>query len=496
MSGNILTQGVWKEDGTDITPKDSGTNVDIGTGGLKDDDVTTAIALGDAGNTSFDTTNKTVVGAVNENTTAIATIATGGTFAAGKNDPAVDAITVADVDNNIGVVITLTAAGNSQTLPTPTTVTNRHVFEVINNDTSTDPINIIGSSTVTLDPGKNVEFTWDGSAWIANDAAGLWLDDGTDLKAQNSTRNIDLQSGLLKIDGTSALEKGDLNLYDASLPLLTLTNTTPSNTEGSRASIINVRGYRDDGGSGELHVLAQIQVSHDGSGDDQKGVFIIRANDGNDGISPIEIFRVSGTGIVLTNNIEPKWTLQNTSQTDADGGRLSELIAYGNTLAGVNHMLGKMRYAHDGSGADQKGRWILSLNAGSDGTSPTDRLQVDSDGQMSLTGNLKVSGGQIVKRTATGAADYNPSALTTDYLIAVDNTAAPRAVTISTEDINSGSTDNPRVFVIKDESGGAGSNSITISGETGNIDGAGSAVINNNYGSRTVYADGTNLFIV
>lgn len=36
------------------------------TGGLKDDDVTTAIALGDGSNTSFNTTNKTIVGAVNE----------------------------------------------------------------------------------------------------------------------------------------------------------------------------------------------------------------------------------------------------------------------------------------------------------------------------------------------------------------------------------------------------------------------------------------------
>ena len=57
-----------------------------------------------------------------------------------------------------------------------------------------------------------------------------------------------------------------------------------------------------------------------------------------------------------------------------------------------------------------------------------------------------------IERTAVGAADYNPSALTTDRLIAVDNTAAARAVTISTEDEDTGTTTNPRIFVIKDQS--------------------------------------------
>jgi hypothetical protein len=94
-----------------------------------------------------------------------------------------------------------------------------------------------------------------------------------------------------------------------------------------------------------------------------------------------------------------------------------------------------------------------------------------------------------------GAADYNPSILTNDYLIAVNNTAAPRAVTISTEDIQSGNATNPRIFVIKDESGGAATNPITVSGESGTIDGEASIVITQNYASLTVYANGTNLFI-
>lgn len=99
------------------------------------------------------------------------------------------------------------------------------------------------------------------------------------------------------------------------------------------------------------------------------------------------------------------------------------------------------------------------------------------------------------KRTAS-AVDYNPSALTTDYIIAVTNTDAARAVTISTEDEDSGTTSQPRIMIVKDESGGAAAHNITVSLEsTGNIDGSASYVIDQNYQSITLYMDGTNAWI-
>jgi len=116
---------------------------------------------------------------------------------------------------------------------------------------------------------------------------------------------------------------------------------------------------------------------------------------------------------------------------------------------------------------------------------------------ITITGNTILDGAQSVKRTATGAADYNPSTLTTDYIIAVDNTVAARAVTISTEDENSGTVANPRIFVIKDESGGAAAHNITISLESGgNIDGAATLVLNQPYQSIQLYIDGTNAFTI
>ena len=102
-----------------------------------------------------------------------------------------------------------------------------------------------------------------------------------------------------------------------------------------------------------------------------------------------------------------------------------------------------------------------------------------------------------VNRTAVGAGDYNPSILTDDYIIAVDDTAAARAVIISTEDEDSGTPTVPRIMVVKDESGGAAANNITITLESGGtIDGGANEIINANYGFVTLYMDGTNAWLI
>lgn len=110
---------------------------------------------------------------------------------------------------------------------------------------------------------------------------------------------------------------------------------------------------------------------------------------------------------------------------------------------------------------------------------------------------IKLSGGQIVHKTDAGAADYNPSTITSNYIITVDTTAAARAVIISTEDRDSGTAANPRIFIIKDIAGNAGTNNITVSLETaGNIEFAANHVINVNGGSITLMLDGTNGYII
>lgn len=96
--------------------------------------------------------------------------------------------------------------------------------------------------------------------------------------------------------------------------------------------------------------------------------------------------------------------------------------------------------------------------------------------------------GQKVHRTPT-AVSY--AILLSDYLIGVTDTTAPRTITLP----NAATAGLGKIYVIKDESGGAGTNNIMIDTAGGNIDGAANFVMNTNYGSVNVYTDGANWFI-
>ena len=121
-----------------------------------------------------------------------------------------------------------------------------------------------------------------------------------------------------------------------------------------------------------------------------------------------------------------------------------------------------------------------------------------ADGAGGVTGEFfKTHGARMVHKTDGGAADYNPSILTSDYIVTVDTTSAARSVIISTEDRDSGSPTKPRIFIIKDIAGNAATNNITISLETaGTIDGGASVAINTNYGTKTIIIDGTDGYTI
>lgn len=58
---------VFKEDWENAKTHNPNLNIDLQNGGLKDSNVTTAVKLWDSSNTSLNTTNKTILGAINEN---------------------------------------------------------------------------------------------------------------------------------------------------------------------------------------------------------------------------------------------------------------------------------------------------------------------------------------------------------------------------------------------------------------------------------------------
>lgn len=80
-------------------------------------------------------------------------------------------------------------------------------------------------------------------------------------------------------------------------------------------------------------------------------------------------------------------------------------------------------------------------------------------------------------------------------LYACTDTSAPRTLTIQSADIALGSPGAPWFFEVKDWSGGAGTNAITIATEGAEaIDGAASVQLTEDYASVQLYSDGTNLY--
>ena len=92
------------------------------------------------------------------------------------------------------------------------------------------------------------------------------------------------------------------------------------------------------------------------------------------------------------------------------------------------------------------------------------------------------------------AATTTTAALGQALIYACTDTNAARTLTISTATIQLGSPTDIYQFSVKDQSGGAGTNNITIDTESGTIDGAASILINVNYASVKLYTDGTNVY--
>jgi hypothetical protein len=107
--------------------------------------------------------------------------------------------------------------------------------------------------------------------------------------------------------------------------------------------------------------------------------------------------------------------------------------------------------------------------------------------------NQCIQGNVIVSTTTAGNLNVTGAM----YYIGVTSTASARTINLpdGTGGLIAGQN---QLFIIKDQSGAAGTNAITVTtlGGTVTIDGATSQPINTNYGSMTVRFDGTNYFII
>lgn len=128
-----------------------------------------------------------------------------------------------------------------------------------------------------------------------------------------------------------------------------------------------------------------------------------------------------------------------------------------------------------------------------------DAAPTTSGGNVTLTnsyaifvdaGRVRFDGSYVGNRSTSAAGAY--TVLPTDYIVGKTGiTGGGDTVTLEAL----AGVDTGRIVIIKDESGAAGANNITIDGNGAEtIDGAANAVINSNYGVRRLYATSTGWF--
>ena len=116
---------------------------------------------------------------------------------------------------------------------------------------------------------------------------------------------------------------------------------------------------------------------------------------------------------------------------------------------------------------------------------PTTFLRVIPSGASSIT---IYEGGQRVRRTTVNDTNYLISS--TDYIVGYRTLTGTRTATLPTAVNASG-----QVYVIKDEAGAAATFNIVVSGQAGQlINGTNTNTISTDYGSVSVYSNGTNWF--
>ena len=182
-------------------------------------------------------------------------------------------------------------------------------------------------------------------------------------------------------------------------PEVTIINNTHEDTDGGREGKVIFKGQQS---GGEESTLAEIQGSHDGSSDDEKGDLIFKTNDGSDGASPTEAMRITSQQRVGIGDVDPIAPLHISSGDSGASASVhsDELFVEGSgnsgiTIASGTSGYGNVRFA-DSGGTDQG---IVQYSHGDDEmvlyTSATARVRIKSDGATKLIadGVTPTSGG-------------------------------------------------------------------------------------------------------
>ena len=190
-----------------------------------------------------------------------------------------------------------------------------------------------------------------------------------------------------------------------------LHNRTHEDTEGGRESLITFKGEQS---GGEISTLAQIQASHDGTGDDQKSDLIFKTNGGSDGTSPSEAARIDSQSNFLighsdnTNVAGHEAGLQVVGQGTADyHGATVSIVGNANNSNGayLNFAKGRSNTAGTATAAvadDTVGQINFSAADGTDFANRVANITAQVNGGV---GNNDTPGRLVFATTSDGAGD-------------------------------------------------------------------------------------------
>lgn len=284
--------------------------------------------------------------------------------------------------------------------------------------------------------------------------------------------NVDLINCFLTINGNDGIHMtaaGDLKLIECqgnhttNHRLFVITNTNTSNpVSGFRIWATNIANIF---GATTASTISGGQVTVNASA--------IFAPITTSGTSSINVFgsQINCSGINTTAlTIGGSGTNLSTGSSYQSG--TASAISIGSTLTAVDLKIGSSNTnAITGAGA---------LNFSGLNFTNTSSL-VNTTTQ---TANVQYLGAQ---RLVSPAGDY--TVLASDSIVAADSSAA-RAITLNA------SPSTGQTVTIKDDDGTAGTNNITITPAAGNIDGAGTYVMNVNYQSVTLTYSGTKWLVI
>ena len=248
---------------------------------------------------------------------------------------------------------------------------------------------------------------------------------------------------------TTVANAQDVTATDTT-PEVTIINNTHEDTDGGREGKVIFKGQQS---GGEESTLAEIQGSHDGTADDEKGDLIFKTNDGSDGASPTEAMRIDAEQNLGLGTNAPAHRLDIVESADAFGARIT------NNSDGSQGL--QIRTSDNDTG-----QYILDLQTSSSatGTDYASKFVVEKGGNVGIgTTSIDVStqaGGSgyralQIESDEGGQLNFDHNDAGTGSTLGQINFQRAGEVVAEIEGVTDGATDNGRLAFRTQPDGGA-----------------------------------------